>query len=143
MSTAVKENASRADPGAFLAAIRNAIAEGGPIHLEVNGSECVVDREMASSLSTLVEAVNAGRPVNITSLPAEVSTGQAADLLGVSRPTVVSLIDKGVLPATRLATHRRLRVEDVLAYQAEARLSRRAALDDLAEVSQELGLYDN
>ena len=71
----------------------------------------------------------------------EITTQQAADLLNVSRPYVAGLIDKGMLPAARMVgNHRRLPLQDVLAYRAESHDRRRQTLDELAAYDQELGL---
>lgn len=70
------------------------------------------------------------------------ATGQAADLLGVSRPTVVALVDKGALPSSRVGTHRRLKTPDLLAYREQSRRDRRASLDEVVRISDELGLYE-
>jgi excisionase family DNA binding protein len=65
---------------------------------------------------------------------------QAAELLNVSRPYVVCLIVKGTLPARMVGNHRRLPLQDVLAYKADSRAKRRQTLRELAALDQELGL---
>jgi excisionase family DNA binding protein len=71
----------------------------------------------------------------------EISTGQAADLLGVSRRTVVQLIERGDLPATRVGTRRRLASADVLALRERSRSQRQATLRDVIAASRDLDLY--
>lgn len=142
MSIAVRTDTPAADPGAFAAAVRDAVAGGQRLQLQVGEATCDIDGELARAVIALLEAVGAGLSLDITALPAELTTGQAADLLGVSRPTVVGLVDKGVVPATRVGSHRRLRAADVLAYRERARTERRAAIDELVTISDELGLYD-
>lgn len=104
-------------------------------------AECDVDGDVANGIIALLDAAGAGLGLDIASLPAELTTGQAADLLGVSRPTVFALVDKGRLPASRIGTHRRIRTLDLLTYRERRRQDRAAALDELAELSDELGLY--
>ena len=81
-----------------------------------------------------------GKPVAVHAADAEVTTQQAADLLNVSRPFLVGMIDKGALPARMVGNQRRLPLRDVLAYKRDTQAKRRAALDDLAKSDQELGL---
>jgi excisionase family DNA binding protein len=71
----------------------------------------------------------------------EISTGQAADLLGVPRRTIVQLIERGDLGATRIGTRRRLEAADVLALRERARSERRATLRDVIAASRDLDLY--
>ena len=61
----------------------------------------------------------------ITTVPEELTTGQAADMLGVSRPTVVALIDRGEIPGRRVGTRRRVQAADVLAYRQSVTSTRR------------------
>lgn len=143
MTTAVRPDAPSVDPAAFAAAAREAISGGDRLRLQAGDAAFEVNNDLAVGVLALLEAVGAGLPVDITALPAELTTGQAADLLGVSRPTVVSLVDRGALAASRVGTHRRLRTVDVLAYRDRARQDRSAALDELVAVSDELGLYDS
>ena len=69
------------------------------------------------------------------------STTEAAALLGVSRPHVVKLVETGLLPHRMAGTHRRILLEDVLAYK-KRRDAGHASLDELARETEALGLYD-
>ena len=71
------------------------------------------------------------------------TTQQVADALGVSRPFVVKLIDAGELPASRVGTHRRVRVGDVEAYRHGRLEKSRAAMDELVALTEEMGLYEH
>jgi excisionase family DNA binding protein len=75
------------------------------------------------ALTKVVAALHAGRAVTIAPRIMTLTTQQAADLLGVSRPTVVRLINDNALPAERIGNRRRLLLDDVLAYR-EARHKR-------------------
>ena len=68
------------------------------------------------------------------------STQQVADVLGVSRPFVVKLIDGGQLPARLVGTHRRVRADDLETWKAENRRQRLDVLSELARLDRELGL---
>ena len=58
----------------------------------------------------------------------------------VSRPFIVALIDKGVLPARMVGAHRRVQLGDVMTYKRESKIKARAALKEMVAISQELGL---
>jgi excisionase family DNA binding protein len=71
----------------------------------------------------------------------DLTTQAAADILGVSRPHLIKLLDQGDIPYYKVGSHRRLAVADVLAFKRQRDVERRAALSELTVVSQELGLY--
>lgn len=77
--------------------------------------------EVHRALTKVVAALHAGKAVTIAPQTTILTTQQAADLLGVSRPTVVRLIDDGVLPAERIGNRHRLLLDNVLAYREERR----------------------
>ena len=62
-------------------------------------------------------ALAEGRPVTLSCHEPVLSTQEAADLLGVSRPTLVRLLDQGVIPYAQPRRHRRVQLADLLAYQ--------------------------
>ena len=72
----------------------------------------------------------------------ELTTKQAAEMLGVSRPYLIARLEAGELEYRKVGRHRRIRLEDVLVYKETMRQSRRAALDALVEQSEALGGYD-
>ena len=96
----------------------------------------------AAALARVVKTVAAGHGVTVLPLFAELRTSQAADILNVSRPYLIKLLDSGEIPHHKVGSHRRIRTEDVLNYKQTLRRQREAFLDRLVAESQELGLYD-
>jgi excisionase family DNA binding protein len=142
VSTATRSEATPADPQEFVAAVRQSITTGTALRLQEGENVCEVRGDLALAIVNLIDAITSGEVVQIHQFPEEISTGQAADLLGVSRPTVVSLVDRQLIPATRIGTHRRIKTGDVLAYREASRRKTRRSLEEVIEVSRELGLYD-
>lgn len=77
------------------------------------------------------------RPVQISSRKLLLSTTEAAEILSVSRPHIIKLIDAGELPATRTGTKRKVALEDLILYKRSRGALRRKALDRLVEMSGE------
>jgi excisionase family DNA binding protein len=90
--------------------------------------------------ASLLAEMAQGHAVTLLPLYAELTTQEAADLLHVSRPHVVRLMQQGYLPFHKIGTHRRVRLHDVLAYQQRQRAEREHALDALVAQAQELDM---
>jgi excisionase family DNA binding protein len=101
----------------------------------------VLPRQTAIMFAQILDLLGQGRGVQIIPKEAEISTQQAADLLNVSRPYLIGLLASGEIPYRRVGRHRRIRFEDLMDYKRQDDLKRRAAADDLAAISEELGLY--
>ncbi|MEM5332085.1 helix-turn-helix domain-containing protein [Paraburkholderia sp. JHI2823] len=84
--------------------------------------------------------IGKGNAVSIIPIHAELTSQEAADVLNVSRPYLIQLLDKGEIPFRKVNTHRRIRYDDVMAYKNRVDAERRAALEELAALDQEMGL---
>ena len=106
-----------------------------------DGTVLDVPAPVAEALAELLEAAADGQPALVIRSPDDLSTEQASAVLGVSRPTVVRLVETGKLPARMVGTHRRLTLGDILAYRESSSRRRAGALNDMTREAEELGLY--
>ncbi len=95
----------------------------------------------ASAFRVLVEALNAmaeGNAVMLVPIEADVTTQQAAELLSVSRPYLVTLLESGAIPFRTVGRYRRIKYQDILDYQAKRVHRRKETMDELVSQAQEL-----
>lgn len=97
-------------------------------------------REAVELLATLLAHLGAGRAVSIVPSDAELTTQQAADMLNVSRPFLIGLLDAGEIEYRTVGTHRRITASSLLEYKRRDDHRRRQAADELTQLGQEMGL---
>lgn len=90
------------------------------------------------ALTVVLDALTRGQFVTLVSQDEELTSQAAADMLNMSRPHLIKLLNQGEIPFHHVGTHRRIRLEDVLAFRDRRRAARKAALDELARLSEEL-----
>ncbi|HUY47412.1 MAG TPA: helix-turn-helix domain-containing protein [Streptosporangiaceae bacterium] len=93
-------------------------------------------------LREVVAALSQGLAITVAPHQTVLSTSEAAQLLGVSRPTLVRLLGSGDIPFDKPGRHRRVRLADLLAYQQRSRRRHAALLDQMVGDAEEAGLYD-
>ena len=97
----------------------------------------------ASALRLLVrilEEMARGNAVTLIPVHAELTTQEAADMLNISRPSLIHLLDEGKIEFRRVGTHRRVRFEALMEYKRQVDTERRKVLKQLAAYDQELGI---
>lgn len=107
----------------------------GKIEITVNGTPLVVTPDLKAAVQRAIEG-------SLKPLPKEMTTTQAADYLDVSRPFVVKLVKRGVLPCRFVGKHRRIPSDALVKYRERMFQRAMQAADELAQESQALGLYD-
>jgi len=115
--------------------------EGRPVEGHLEAQQVVaLPTSVVRLLARLLAEMAQGNAVSLVPVDAEVSAREAAEVLLVSRPYLIGLLDEGKIPYRRVGTHRRLLLRDVLAYKRRDDEQRRAVLDALVAEAQELDM---
>jgi excisionase family DNA binding protein len=133
MSRTIKKKSERAPAAAKGGSGGNTGSDA--ISVTVNG----VRLELSAELKA---AVLRAHQNSQQSLPAEMTTSQAAEFLDVSRPFVIKLTEQGELPCRLVGKHRRIPTEALVAHRERMFQQARHAADEISQLAQEAGLYD-
>lgn len=115
---------------------------GRYIHISTSadGDRIDIPRATFNILVQVLQQMSEGHEIAIMPLHAELTTQQAAELLNVSRPYVIGLLDSGVIPSRKVGKHRRVLIKDILAYKQDSEQLRTQQLAELTAEAQRLGL---
>jgi excisionase family DNA binding protein len=106
-----------------------------------DGEQVPLPEEVYRLLIEVVEAMREGKVITLVPRTQRLTTQEAADFLGISRPTLVKLLEEGKIPYEQPGRHRRVLFTDLLAYTDRQHAERRAALDRITEDASESGSY--
>jgi excisionase family DNA binding protein len=130
----------RAQVAALARALETVAKDGARARLLGPGGEQIeLPAPAFEALTAVVDAMAKGQTITLIPHHQELTTQQAADLLHVSRPSLIKLLEAGELPHHKVGTHRRINIDDALRYRAERAEQRRRELDELTRLSEEIG----
>ena len=133
--------AARAEREALEAIEEIAQSDGAMLVEPGTGRQVVLPKAARAVLLAAIHALRRGSRVSLIPVGASLTTQQAAELLNVSRPYLIRILEAGDLPYEMVGTHRRLDLDDVLRYRAHRTQRRRDALRRLSQEADELGIY--
>jgi excisionase family DNA binding protein len=143
--------ATQLDPVTIPGAERQQVQE---LHrlLQREGRACLVGKggepalplpdAVYSLLLRILQNMQEGKAVSIVPFLQDLTTQEAANLLGVSRPFLVKLLEAGTLPFHRTGTHRRVYLKDLLDYKQRRDRDRLDAINRMAQIEEQAGVYD-
>ncbi len=110
------------------------------VTVQEDAERLALPRSAVELMARILAHMAAGQGVSVVPLHAELTTQQAADMLNVSRPFLVGLLDAGEIEYRLVGTHRRIKASSLIDYQRQDDARRRDAADELTKLSQELRL---
>lgn len=110
------------------------------IKIQGRGTALEIPRKALFLLFGILDNMADGKSITLIPSDAEIGTQQAADLLHVSRPHIVSLLEKGEIPFKKIGAHRRIQLKDLVAYDNKHKKNRAEKLDFLTKQAQDLNL---
>ena len=132
------------DASESLAAALTAVPPGGADHavlMAPDGTSIPLPPQVHEVLLQVASAMAAGMSVTVAPLNARLTTQEAADFLGISRPTLVRMLEVGKLPMTKPGRHRFVMLRDLLEFREKERLTRLEALGRMVVAAEEVDLY--
>ncbi len=120
-----------------LSRLLGKIPEAERARVKLDGNDLILPRQALTLLRDLLVEMAQGNAVTIVPTHAELTTQEAANILNVSRPHLVKLLEEDVIPFSRTGTHRRIRYQDLMAYRDQRDQESRSALDELVSQAQE------
>ena len=116
----------------LLTALKAALAGHEHVSIATPGGSVPLPESVRTLLADAVAALEQGQAVTVEPLRTVLTTQEAADVLGITRPTLVRLLESGKVPFTTPGRHRRVQLADVLAFQQRERVRRGRVLDQMA-----------
>ena len=109
-------------------------------HLKLDGHDLILPASALRLLKDILQQMAVGNGVSVIAQQAELTSQEAANILNVSRPFLVKILESGKIPFTKAGTHRRIKFSDLIEYQDRSKQQSEDALAELAKTAQELDM---
>ncbi|MBL7003203.1 MAG: helix-turn-helix domain-containing protein [Gammaproteobacteria bacterium] len=120
-----------------LSRLLGQIPDAERARVQLDGNDLILPRQALALLRDLLVEMAQGNAVTIVPTHAELTTQEAANILNVSRPHLVKLLEEDAIPFSKTGTHRRIRYQDLMGYRDQRDQNSRVALDELVSQAQE------
>jgi excisionase family DNA binding protein len=114
--------------------------ESDRARVQMDGHDLILPRQALELLKGLLIEMAQGHAVTIMPTHAELTTQEAANILNVSRPYLVKLLEEGKIPCTKVGSHRRILFRDLMQYKQSSKEQSKAIMDELTQQAQNLGM---
>jgi excisionase family DNA binding protein len=122
--------------------LRRLVQQGGARLVAPDGCQVEIPEPVHDLLLAILKNLQAGKAISIVPEHQQLTTQRAADILGVSRPFLVGLLDNGQIPFHMVGSHRRIYLRDLLDYKRQRDRARHEAINNMARAEMEAGTYD-
>ena len=109
----------------------------------INGEEILIPESVYRMFRNIVHMMASGQRISIMPHHCQLTTQEAAEILNVSRPFLIKLLEKGEIPYLKVGSHRRVIFQDLITYQEQRKVKRRKGLEELTEFLQDEGFYED
>lgn len=110
------------------------------IKIQETGELITIPKKALTLLVAILSHMSEGKSITVIPSESEISTQQAADMINVSRPHLVKLLESGKIPFKKVGSHRRILLKDLINYENELKKTRAEQLKFLSEQAQDLNL---
>lgn len=144
MSAMLEQTIPPPEDAEDLALVESALkSDGAKLYVSTSdGTPIELPAELRRIVDTVISSMRRGNAITLAPHAMRLTTQEAADLLGISRPTLIKLLEAGKIPFETPNRHRRIRLLDLLSYQSARHIERGQALRELAQEAQDFGGYD-
>ena len=138
------QNPTKKDMGvakkSFMALDSLSFKKTSPAYLSIEGEKVELPQSAVKLLFEILNQMAEGNALTLVPKHASLSTQEGADLLNVSRPFFIKLLETGEMPFQKIGNRRRVFADDVIKYKEKSLKARRKTLQNLVDEAQDLGL---
>lgn len=138
-----EQDAAMKSYNALTATLKDLHSDILEIEIEENSEKIAIPLKALKLLATILKATSQGQTISLVPSTTEMTTQDAAEFLGCSRPHLVKMLEEGRIPFTMTGKHRRVRFQDLTRYKNDLKLKQEKFIIEMMKSDEALGLYDS